>query len=153
MTIKLFHAPMTRSSRVLWLLEELGVDYEVVPIEIKRRDGSGQPDLRNPHPFKQVPAIQIDGETIVESLAVWIYLADAFPHAALAPAHTEAALRARYMGLMGMATAVFEPLVAAVMEQRTLTQREKWAQVTLDLELMRGLAIQPLSARRKLLRS
>lgn len=142
MTIKLYHAPMTRSSRVLWLLEELGADYEIIPVEIMRRDGSGAPDPRNPHPFKQVPAVEIGGEIITESLAVWLHLADNFPQAGLAPRQGSPA-RVRYMALMGMATSVFEPLVLAVMEQRPFTERERRAQQALDAQLMRGLASQP----------
>lgn len=142
LVIKLYHAPMTRSSRVLWLLEELDADYEIIPIEIQRRDGSGRRDPRNPHPFKQVPIVDIDGEVIMESLAVWLHLADMFPQAGLAPPHG-AAVRTRYMGLMGMATAVFEPLVLAVMEGRAFTGREVAAREALDRELMRGLASQP----------
>lgn len=142
MVIKLYHAPMSRSSRVLWLLEELGAAYVIAPVEIRRRDGSGGPDPRNPHPFKQVPVIEIDGEIVTESLAIWLHLADAFPEARLAPPQG-ASLRTRYVALMGMATSTFEPLVIAAMEQRPLTERETLAQTSLDAELMRGLGAHP----------
>ena len=34
--IRLYHAPATRSLRILWLLEELGVPYEVAPVDFRR---------------------------------------------------------------------------------------------------------------------
>lgn len=140
--ITLYHTPMTRSSRVLWLLEEVDAEYQIEPIEIRRRDGSGKPDPNNPHPLKQVPCIEIDGDIIVESLAVWLHLTDMHTAARMAPP-IGAPERARYMGLMGLATAVFEPLVTAVMERRALTDRERQAQSSLDSILMRGLAKNP----------
>ncbi len=41
--LKFYHAPWSRSSSVLWLLEELGVDYEMVEIDI-RQDGGVSED-------------------------------------------------------------------------------------------------------------
>ena len=84
--VTLFHAPQSRSSRIVWLLEELGVPYEIQPVSIFRpMTGEGQPDAVNPHPDKRVPAILHDGALITESVAIVLYLADAFPAAGLAP--------------------------------------------------------------------
>ena len=55
--LTLYHAPQSRSSRILWLLEELGADYELVITDIPRQDGSGAADPRNPHPDQKVPAL------------------------------------------------------------------------------------------------
>ena len=67
--ITMYNATLSRSTRVLWLLEELGAPYEMVSVEIARPDGSGGPDPANPHPLKQVPCIRDGGAMIVESLA------------------------------------------------------------------------------------
>jgi glutathione S-transferase len=84
--ITLFHAPQSRSSRIVWLMEELGVPYEIRPVSIFRpMTGEGLPDAANPHPDKRVPAILHDGALITESVAIVLYLADALPAAALAP--------------------------------------------------------------------
>ena len=49
--LTLFHAPQSRSSRIVWLLEELGASYELRIMNISRlRDGTGKPDPSNPHP-------------------------------------------------------------------------------------------------------
>jgi glutathione S-transferase len=84
--ITLYHAPQSRSSRIIWLLEELDVPYEIRPVSIFRpMTGEGSPDAGNPHPDKKVPAILHDGQTIAESVAIILYLADRFPKAKLAP--------------------------------------------------------------------
>ena len=72
--LTLIHAPLSRSSRIIWLLEELGAEYEIRYVDIRRWDGSGGPDENNPHPHKQVPALLHDGTLIWESVAVVQYL-------------------------------------------------------------------------------
>src|SRR5579864_8617731 len=62
--ITLYHAPRSRSSRFIFLLEELGTPYKIHPVTIRRGDGSGVADPANPHPHGKVPVIR-DGDTIV----------------------------------------------------------------------------------------
>lgn len=83
--LTLFHAAQTRSSRILWLIEELGADVEVVYCEIAFRNGLkvGETDARNPHPDGKVPALIHDGTLITESAAVALYLTDLNPDAGL----------------------------------------------------------------------
>ena len=83
--ITLYHAPRSRSSRFIFLLEELGAPYEIAKVAIRRGDGSGALDEGNPHPHGKVPAIR-DGDTVVyESAAIALYLTDKFPAARLGP--------------------------------------------------------------------
>jgi glutathione S-transferase len=84
--LTLHHAPQSRSSRILWLLEELGADYDIVYTNIPRMDGSGGPDPANPHPDKKVPALVHDGRLVTESVAIALYLTDLFPKAGMGPA-------------------------------------------------------------------
>jgi glutathione S-transferase len=81
--LTLFHNPDSRSSRFIWLLEELAVEYELVYTNIPRWSGKGAPDPRNPHPDKRVPALVHDGRLVTESAAIALYLTDAFPGAEL----------------------------------------------------------------------
>jgi len=67
--ITLFHRPKTRSSRFIFLLEELEAPYEIRIVSIRSRDGSGAVDPANPHPHGKVPAISDDGEIVFESPA------------------------------------------------------------------------------------
>ena len=83
--LTLFHAPQSRSSRIVWLLEELGLPYDVHYCDIRRRDGSGARDPSNPHPDGKVPALVHDGALITESAAVCLYLTDLLPEAGLGP--------------------------------------------------------------------
>ena len=84
--ITLFHAPKSRSTRIIWLLEELGASYDLRYVSIRYRDGSGAgPDAANAHPDKKVPALLHDGALVTESTAIAIYLCDLHPDAQLAP--------------------------------------------------------------------
>jgi glutathione S-transferase len=89
--LTLIHAPLSRSSRIIWLLEELDADYDIRYVDIRRWDGSGGPDENNPHPHKQVPALLHDGTLIWESVAVVQYLTDLYPDCSLSrpPGHRE----------------------------------------------------------------
>lgn len=85
--LELFHAPYSRSSRIVWLLEELGADYAIRYVTIRYMDGHGAgPDPANVHPDKKVPALVHDGALVTESTAVALYLCDLHPGAGLAPA-------------------------------------------------------------------
>ena len=102
MDIELFYTPNTRSSRPRWLLEELEVPYRVRFVDLFGGE-------RNPaHPLGSVPAMRIDGETLIESGAICHWLADRFPDSGLAPAMNDP-LRARYEQWMFFAPATLEP--------------------------------------------
>lgn len=81
--LTLFHAPWSRSSRLVWLLEEIGAAYDITYCDIRRMDGTGAPDPRNPHPDGKVPALLHGDALVTESAAVALYLTDLFPEAGL----------------------------------------------------------------------
>ena len=83
--LKLYHSPQSRSSRFIWMLEELGQPYEIEYVTINRGDGSGGSDPRNPHPQGKVPLLDHDGKLVWESGAITLYLTDTFPGAGIAP--------------------------------------------------------------------
>ncbi len=84
--LTLFHAPRSRSTRILWLLEELGAPFHLHHVTISYMDGSGDgPDPANPHPDKKVPAILSDQELVTESAAIAVYLGDLHPETGMAP--------------------------------------------------------------------
>ncbi|QCI95800.1 glutathione S-transferase family protein [Novosphingobium sp. EMRT-2] len=113
--ITLFHAPQSRSSRMIWLLEELGVSYEIRPVSIFRpMTGEGHGDPANPHPDKRVPAMVHDGRLLAESVAIVLYLLDAFPQAGLAPAPADAR-RGDYLTWIAWYVAELEPALFAGM--------------------------------------
>ncbi|MCA0848206.1 glutathione S-transferase family protein [Salipiger thiooxidans] len=79
--IRLHHVPESRSMRVLWLLYELGVDFDVVerPFDKSLRG----PEYLSLSPAGRVPALEIEGERMFESLAMMEYLCERFPEAGL----------------------------------------------------------------------
>jgi glutathione S-transferase len=108
--ITLFHRPKTRSSRFLWLLEELGAPYEIQPVNTRTRDGGGAIDPANPHPHGKVPAIRDndDGTVVFESPAIVLYLTDKFPKAGIGPTVGDRD-RGAYLSWLSYYTGVLEP--------------------------------------------
>ena len=61
--ITLFQRSRTRSSRYIFLLEELEAPYRIRHVSTRSRDGTGAVDPANPHPHGKVPAISDDGSS------------------------------------------------------------------------------------------
>lgn len=85
--LTLIHAPNSRSTRILMLIDEMGIwdRIEIRPVSIVYRDGSGHADPANPHPEGKVPVLIHDGAVITESAAIMLYLTALFPESGLAP--------------------------------------------------------------------
>ncbi len=83
-TISLYHAPNTRSSATLLLLQELGLPYDLHVLNMKAGEQRQKPYLAI-NPMGKVPAIKHGDAIITEQVAIYIYLADLVPEAALAP--------------------------------------------------------------------
>src|SRR5262245_30056340 len=79
-----YHSPNTRSAGTRILLEELGADYELCALNMKAGEQRKAPYLAV-NPLGKVPAIVHDGALVTEQGAVYMYLADLFPEAGLAP--------------------------------------------------------------------
>lgn len=116
--LTLFHAPRSRSTRFIWLLEELGAPYEIRKVDIFRSvSNTGARDPANPHPHGQVPALLDDGVLITESAAIALYLTDKFPEAALGPVIGDP-LRGPYLSWLAYYAGVLEPCVTNLWKQR-----------------------------------
>lgn len=110
--LTLYHAPRSRSSRFIWLLEELGAPYAIEYVNIPRMDGTGASDPRNPHPDKKVPALVHDGVLVTESVAIALYLTDLCPAAGLGPKIGDPG-RGPYLTWLAYYAGVIEPLMVA----------------------------------------
>lgn len=84
--ITVHHLNNSRSQRVLWLLEELGVPYEIKRYERDPATMLAPPALRAVHPLGKAPVITDDGRTIAESGAIVDYLVERYGAGRLAPA-------------------------------------------------------------------
>lgn len=109
--LTLYHAPTSRSSRIITLLMGLGVleDCDIRLTDIPRHSGAGARDPENPHPEGKVPLLVTeDGEMIRESNAIMLYLTDRYP-SDLAPAVGETG-RGRYLSWLFWYGNVLEPV-------------------------------------------
>ncbi|TPW05937.1 MAG: glutathione S-transferase [bacterium] len=107
--LTLFHAPQSRSSRIVWLLEEIGVDYDLRYVDIFRSmTGTGGRDPANPHPDGKVPALLHRDGLVTESAAVALYLTDLFPEAGLG-ASVGSPERAAYLTWLAWTAGEMEP--------------------------------------------
>ena len=79
------HLNNSRSQRVLWLLEELEVPYEIRKYERDPRTLLAPPELRAIHPLGKSPVIEDDGQVVAESGAIVEYLVDRYDTGRLAP--------------------------------------------------------------------
>ena len=106
-TITLYHSPQTRSAGALTLLEELGAPYELRLLNMKAGE-QRQGAYLAVNPLGKVPAIVHRGALVTEQVAIFLYLADLFPQAGLAPAIGDP-LRGPYLRWMVFYAACYEP--------------------------------------------
>jgi len=84
--ITVHHLENSRSQRILWLLEELGVDYEIRRYGRDKQTGLAPPELLDVHPLGKAPVITDGATTVAESGASIEYLMDAYDDGRLRPA-------------------------------------------------------------------
>lgn len=82
--LEVYAFPRSRSSRVLWTLEELGLDYLVHKVDLGAGEHLGSA-YRSVNPAARVPALVDDGRVLTESGAICTYLADRHPEQGLVP--------------------------------------------------------------------
>ena len=80
--LTLYHSPQSRSTRMIWLLEEIGEPYDVQLLDTKNGENRQSAYLVI-NPMGKVPALRHRGVVITEGAAICCYLADQFPAAML----------------------------------------------------------------------
>jgi glutathione S-transferase len=116
--MKLYWHPQTRAIRPRWLLEELGVPYELVPVDLTKDD----PEYLKIHPLGAVPALEHDGVVIHESLGICAWLADLYPEKGLAPP-VGSPERALYCQWLFFGPGTFEPAIVDVLAAKENPER------------------------------
>jgi glutathione S-transferase len=107
MSIVLYHHPFTRAANVVWLLEEVGVPYELRFVDLQKGEHKEQ-ELVSLNPMGKLPVL-VDGESVVtEVAAIALYLADRYAYGRLAPKAEDPA-RATYLRWSFFAPSVIEP--------------------------------------------
>ncbi|MEJ8562337.1 glutathione S-transferase family protein [Yoonia sp. GPGPB17] len=106
----LFASKASRSLAGYWMLEELGIPYEVVDVDIRERKNR-EPEFLKINPSGRVPVVSVDGMVVSERPAICALLADRFGYGALAP-KIDAKDRGPYLKWLVYATAVLDPAIA-----------------------------------------
>lgn len=135
---RLHFAHGTRAVRARWMLEELGVDYQLAVIDLRKAEHKSE-GHKAIHPLGKVPALEIDGTVILESLAIVLYVADRFWEKDLAPVVEARRERAAYLTWMAFSTGTLEP---AILEQVRARKATGKGVETIDL----GPALTPFEA-------
>ncbi|GGA31141.1 glutathione S-transferase family protein [Dyella nitratireducens] len=141
--ITFYHAPNSRSGGTFALLEELSADYELHLVNLKAGE-SRRPDYRAINPMGKVPAIRHGEVLITEQPAIFMYLADLYAEAGLAPAIGDP-LRGAYLRWLVFYGSCFEPALVDRSLNREPAPPSKspygsWEDVinTLQLQLAKG---------------
>jgi glutathione S-transferase len=79
--LEIFHAPRTRSMRVIWMAEELGLPYTLKPVSLREPSA----EFLKANPARSLPAIIDDGVILTESVAILMYLGERYGPTPLAP--------------------------------------------------------------------
>ena len=106
--MKLYGFPPTRSLRVLWMLRELGVDFQFVNVDLLA-GANREPEFLALNPAGKLPVL-VDGDFVLtESIAIVLYLAEKYADKGLLPAELEARARV-HRWLLFTATELEQPL-------------------------------------------
>ena len=107
MAIVLHHHPFSRAANTVWMLEEVGVEYELKFVDIMSGEQKKE-DVTRLNPMGKLPLL-VDGDTVItESAAIGLYLADRYASGRLAPKLDDVA-RGTYFRWSLFAPSVIEP--------------------------------------------
>lgn len=111
MSITLYHHPHSRAATVVWMLEEVGVPYEIRHVDLKTGEQKSE-EVTRLNPMGKVPVL-VDGEAVItETAAIGLWLADRYAPGRLAPALDDPA-RGTYLRWSLFAPSVIEPAAMA----------------------------------------
>src|SRR5262249_54635935 len=108
--VTLYHSPNTRSSGALTLLEELGAEYDIHLLDMRKKGEQRQPAYLAINPMGKVPAVKHGAPIVPEQVAISTYLPDLYPEAGLAPAIGDP-LRGPYLRWLVFYGSCFEPAI------------------------------------------
>lgn len=136
MTVKLFHNPQSRAVMMHWLLEELGIDYELVPVEYE--DGSMRSDdFFKVSPLGKIPAL-LDGEVSVsDTPAITIYLADKYKKPNDMAPDIDDPRRGDYLRWIAFQSTAIDPaMLQSGMKFETQRRQAGWGNVELVVDAL-----------------
>jgi glutathione S-transferase len=107
MSIVLYHHPFSRASGVVWMLEEVGVPYELRYVDLAA-GAQKAPEILALNPMGKLPILTEGDVVVTESAAIGLYLADRHAYGRLAPRADDPA-RGTYLRWSLFAPSVIEP--------------------------------------------
>jgi glutathione S-transferase len=107
MAVTLYHHPFSRAANVVWMLEEVGIDYELRFVDFAKGEQKS-PSIVALNPMGKLPILTTDGIVVTESAAIGLFLGDHYSLGNLAPAPGDPA-RASYFRWSCFAPSVIEP--------------------------------------------
>jgi glutathione S-transferase len=140
--IVVHHLNNSRSQRVLWLLEELGLPYEIKKYQRDAQTMLAPPELQKVHPLGKSPVITDDGQTIAETGAIFEYIIERYGNGRLEPAaNSPERLRWRYWLHFAEGSAMPQLLLKLIFERIKVTPMPFFAK-----PIARGIANKVLAA-------
>ena len=126
--IKLYHIPRTRSVRIIWLLEELGLDYEV---EVLTGDTKSAPAFLKISPFGKVPVIEDGDLVLTESVAIVQYILSEYGQGRLHPP-VDSKDYAKFLQWLNFGEATLMQPIAEVIVNKLFRPEEHQHQFSID---------------------
>jgi glutathione S-transferase len=128
--MKIYHSPGSRSVRVIWLFEELGLSYELEQFKL------GAPEMRSPkylkvHPMGRVPALEDGNQTIFESGAIVQYVLAKYGDGALVPDVASPEF-GNYLQWLHYAEGMLMPQINILVVETIVLSEERRNQVNID---------------------
>ena len=120
--ITFYTNPQSRGRIVHWLLEELGVPYDMNILDFEKGDHK-KPEYLKINPMGKVPAVVHRGVVVTEAAAICTYLADAYPEAGLAPALNDPQ-RGTYLRWLFFGAGCIEPAIVDKLFARPPVERK-----------------------------
>lgn len=120
--MKLYYNPRSRAAIAKWALDECRAGYELVHVDLQKREHK-TPEFLRINPAGKLPALVDGAAQVFENAAICLYLAEKFPQAGLAPLSSSAE-RGRFLSLVVYSVAQVEPSMGdSLLKQETPPSR------------------------------
>ena len=136
--MRLYWCKNTRAFRIAWLLEESGLNYDRVVLDLRDESSKNDPAFRAVSPMGKVPALEDGPARICDSGAICIYIADQYPETRLGPpvGHAD---RGRFLQWVMYTNSVIEPaMLEKVAKLESKPTSYGWGSFDLMLATLRG---------------
>jgi glutathione S-transferase len=134
--MKLYFNPQSRALIAKWMLDECIASYEIVAIDLTKREHKASEFLKI-NPAGKLPALEDGDVKVFETAAICLYLGDKFPEADLAP-KIGARERGRYLSLMVYSTAQIDPSLGDAVLKADAAPQRGWSDFETVKDVIEG---------------